>query len=277
MNAKIVFVALAVLEAACIWFFGWQLYVSEGLNMEVTQAKYQLILICLMIIAVVVSAIGVVFSQPKHKKSKDEPDEQEEEKPDVEKLKTTYQILNESKNKKDLETFAKKHEELLEEIIPEETKLTKEDERINIINQKIKEVAKEAQPVPTDASSGVEPEWTSPYQIEVIEKPKDPTSLKNVLETNKIRVHNAIVNNLIKQLENGEIKVEPTEETIRKLGLSDITLKTNKKTEPSPIPEPVIEPNKKKREYPQPFDPIKLEPSDAELEMEKPLLSRRRN
>lgn len=272
MNAKIVFVVLAVLEAACIWFFGWQIYTPLGLNIQVTPAKFQLILICLIILAVVVSALGCILSQPKHKKDKYEPDEQEEEKPDVEKLKTTYQILSESKNKKDLETFAKKHEDLLDEIIPEETKITKEDERINLINQKIKEVAKEAAPIPTDASSGVEPEWTSPFQIEVIEKPKDTTPLKEVLEKNKVRVHNAIVDNLIKQLETGEIKVEPTEETIRKLGLSDITLKTIKKPEPV---KPIIEPIEKKEKYPQPFDPIKLEASEIELEMEKPLMSRR--
>lgn len=99
MNAKIVFVVLAVLEAACIWFFGWQIYTPLGLNIQVTPAKFQLILICLIILAVVVSALGCILSQPKHKDKKDKTDEPEMSPEQKEKIENYQRLLKEQKAK----------------------------------------------------------------------------------------------------------------------------------------------------------------------------------
>ncbi|MFA5365714.1 MAG: hypothetical protein WC325_11090 [Candidatus Bathyarchaeia archaeon] len=243
------------------------------------EAYQQLTITILIIIALIALLTYAVTPKPKKPKTHNQTVIEEAEiasepkisKAEKEKLRQTWQILNDSGTEQQKNNFKEKYAPYMEEIIPQTTQ-TKEQDRIDEINQKIKTTIKpqsQINQITTDPASGEEPDWSpinppEPPTPAQIQKEPNTSSMKETLENSKIRVHNAFVNNLVRQLEAGDINVEPTEETIKNLGLGEIKLIAKKK--PAPL----------EKETQSPILPIPI-PAPEEIEMEKPLLSRRRD
>ena len=122
---------------------------------------------------------------------------------------------------------------------------TKEQENFNLVEEKIQEMTELAGEEPTVPENsflsnqlqryGPEPTLES-STMSSKPKLKPNNNRRDVYSENKVRLHNAMVEAMIRDIDSGELKVVPSRETIEKLGLSDlkITLEAKEKKDAAP-------------------------------------------
>jgi len=195
-------IVIAAVFSLILWFGGWFLYEQLSIWQTIKNGAYQQLLFGA--IAVIISASlffgwrGLPFQQAK--------------------TSTPVKVLR----TKEQENF-----NLVEEKIQEMTELAGEEPTVpenSFLGNQLQRYGPEPEPTIESGTAGPKP------------KPKPNNSHRDVYSENKVRLHNAMVEAMIRDIDSGELKVVPSRETIEKLGLSDlkITLEAKEKKDAAP-------------------------------------------